>query len=229
LDSVSHATDCSTANGKIYLTATGGVMPYEFKLNGLDLQPGNVFLNLRSGIYTGAVRDKRGCEAYVNNIPVLAGGFHFTATVQNDSECLTHNGSVQIEVLEGAAPYQYKMDDGAFAENNLFSGLAAGQYVFTVHDANACNVLLDITIPRAHTATSWINDILPIMQASCALSGCHDGKSRIDYRIHSNAMKNSADIKFNTQNRSMPFDGPALSKNQIDLIACWVDDGALNN
>jgi hypothetical protein len=75
---------------------------------------------------------------------------------------------------------------------------------------------------------SWQNDILPIMTTACATSGCHNGVSRRDWRDY-NEVKQYADvIKRKTQDRSMPFDAP-LPQHQIDLIACWVDGGALNN
>jgi hypothetical protein len=67
------------------------------------------------------------------------------------------------------------------------------------------------------------------MDASCALTGCHNGVSRPDLRIYANAKKYSYQIKEFTQDRSMPFDGPPLQQSEIDLITCWVDDGALEN
>jgi hypothetical protein len=76
--------------------------------------------------------------------------------------------------------------------------------------------------------TSWQNDILPIMTASCATSGCHDGISRRDWTNYNEVKTYSASIKTRTQNKSMPFDGP-LPQDQIDKIVCWVDNGALNN
>lgn len=76
--------------------------------------------------------------------------------------------------------------------------------------------------------TSWQNDILPIMTNACATSGCHDGITRRDWRNYNEVKQYAASIKKKTQDRSMPFDGP-LPQHEIDLIACWVDGGALNN
>lgn len=76
--------------------------------------------------------------------------------------------------------------------------------------------------------TSWQNDILPIMTTSCATNGCHDGISRRDWTNYNEVVTYAASIKARTQNKSMPFDGP-LPQDQINKIACWVDNGALDN
>lgn len=78
------------------------------------------------------------------------------------------------------------------------------------------------------TLVSWQNDILPIMITSCATEKCHDGITRRDWTNYDEVKRFSVSIKNRTQDKSMPFDGP-LPQEQIDLIACWVNNGALNN
>jgi hypothetical protein len=77
--------------------------------------------------------------------------------------------------------------------------------------------------------TSWQNDILPIMETSCAGAGCHDGISRRDWTDYDEVKRYATAIKQRTQDRSMPFDGPPLPQDQINIIACWVDAGAPDN
>jgi hypothetical protein len=49
---------CSTfTNGSVSITATGGIAPYTYSLDGVNYQPSNVFLNLGSGAYTAYVKD----------------------------------------------------------------------------------------------------------------------------------------------------------------------------
>ena len=76
---------------------------------------------------------------------------------------------------------------------------------------------------------SWQNDILPIMETSCATSGCHDGISRLDWSDYAEVKRYATQVKQRTKDRSMPFDGPPLPQEQIDLISCWVDGGAPEN
>ncbi|MBT1703441.1 hypothetical protein [Chryseosolibacter indicus] len=75
---------------------------------------------------------------------------------------------------------------------------------------------------------SWELHILPIIRESCAISGCHNGISRIDLRKYELAKLHASEIKAFTQDRSMPFEG-TITQQQINLIACWVDAGAPNN
>lgn len=75
---------------------------------------------------------------------------------------------------------------------------------------------------------TWQNDILPLMKSSCATSGCHDGITRLDWSNYDLVKKYSATIKSRTKSRNMPVDG-SLTQKEIDMIACWVDNGALNN
>ena len=49
---------CSTfTNGSVSITATGGITPYTYSLDGVNYQASNVFLNLGSGAYTAYVKD----------------------------------------------------------------------------------------------------------------------------------------------------------------------------
>ena len=73
---------------------------------------------------------------------------------------------------------------------------------------------------------NWQDDILPIMKESCATSGCHDGISRRDWTDYNEVKRYATSIKQRTVDRSMPFDGPPLSQDEVNLIACWVDAGA---
>lgn len=75
---------------------------------------------------------------------------------------------------------------------------------------------------------SWQKHIQPIMARSCAVSGCHDGISRLDWRTYSLAKQYAAEIKAQTRSRIMPVDS-RLPQKDIDMISCWVESGAQNN
>jgi hypothetical protein len=108
-------------------------------------------------------------------------------------------------------------------------GLKYGDHFVTIADADGCGVRKGVTIFRGATGISWQHDILPIMQTRCAITGCHNGVSRAnDWRVYAQVKTNAADIRKRTQNKSMPFDSEMPQAN-IDLIACWIDEGAQNN
>lgn len=224
---VTQATSCSTANGSLQVSATGGKQPYSFSIGG-TAQPEGKFENLSAGVYTVSVTDANACSAFVENVSIKASDFTFATELTGDSDCLGANGQVKIIVEPTHPPYMYRRGTGSFVDNNIFTELPAGSHAFTVKDGNGCSVNLMVTVPRAQSGTSWENDIRPIIVRSCASSGCHNGSSRADLRVFENAKAQAARIKSRTQDRSMPREG-TLAQSEIDLIACWVDDGALMN
>ena len=92
-----------------------------------------------------------------------------------------------------------------------------------------------ILYPKANdcsnTSTSFSRDIFPIIQANCAVAGCHDAASTNKggpFTNYSQIQFKAFIIKSQVVTGSMPRGG-SLSASQIKLISCWVDAGALNN
>lgn len=78
---------------------------------------------------------------------------------------------------------------------------------------------------------SFQNDIKPIIETNCLInnSSCHGmNPSLPNWAVFSEVQSRAATIKAKTQDRSMPKIG-SLTQIQIDLIACWVDNGAKDN
>ncbi len=228
-DEIVHATSCSTNDGSIHVSVSGGLEPYKFVVNGLSIETNGSIENLTAGVYSVLVTDANNCTFSLDNLSVIVKDFSVTSTVQLSTGCSTGNGAVTIDVAGDNPPYSFKLGNIGFTTNNSFSGLKSGSHIIAIQDNNNCIVEVSISIPQGFTGTSWINDIKPIMDKDCAISGCHNGTSRAtDFRNYNSAKSFAASIKSKTQDRSMPFDG-ALTQNQINLIACWVDDGALEN
>jgi hypothetical protein len=83
---------------------------------------------------------------------------------------------------------------------------------------------------------SFADDISPIIMTKCAIEGCHNGDNGADknwtnFDLFQENAKNGL-VKSYVVNRIMPkaesSAGP-LSQEQINAIACWVDQGAQNN
>ncbi|MBK9982457.1 MAG: hypothetical protein IPP15_08535 [Saprospiraceae bacterium] len=82
---------------------------------------------------------------------------------------------------------------------------------------------------------SYAVDIKPILNASCALSGCHDAYSPnagYDFSSYNSASSGSQSGRFLgaiQQKRgylAMPNGLPKLSDNNIKLLTCWVQNGS---
>lgn len=230
LEQIFNASNCSTNDGGIEVAVSGGKEPYSFWVNDQLVDGSGQISNLTAGSYSVMVKDANSCMSSVDNIQISAADFSFTTTMVPNTSCLSGNGQVTIDISSTNPPYSFKLANGDFNSENSFSGLASGNHMITVRDNNNCMITLSVTVPQGITGTSWSNDILPIMKTSCAISGCHNGVSRSNNFSEYTSVKSFAkNIKSKTADRSMPFDGTPLTQNQIDLIACWVDDGALQN
>lgn len=83
---------------------------------------------------------------------------------------------------------------------------------------------------------TFADDIQPIIQTKCAISGCHNGDMGPDLnwtdfqQFHKRVA--SGLVKYRVTHRIMPPsfspEGP-LTQEQINAIACWSDQGALHN
>lgn len=228
--SVSDATGCTTSDGSVTLTASGGVAPYQFKVNSGNLQSSETFTGLAPGTYTATVVDANNCESTFDfQIAQGTSSLAFTSTTSSNSGCGTNNSTVTVDAT-GDGTVQYKLDDGAFQSSNTFSDVSAGAHVITITDDSGCTTTAEI---KVLTGVSYDNDIHTILMTNCAISGCHDGSngSSRDWTVFSNVQTKAGNIKSRTSSGSMPpaSSGKQLSQQQIDLIACWVDDGALDN
>jgi uncharacterized membrane protein len=71
------------------------------------------------------------------------------------------------------------------------------------------------------TAKSYKNDVAPIVRSAC--DHCHAGLSS-----YSSLVAAQSSVRSVVVSGAMPRDA-SLSTAQKDAIACWIDNGALNN
>jgi hypothetical protein len=79
---------------------------------------------------------------------------------------------------------------------------------------------------------SFTANIKPIINASCAVSGCHgSGSANGDYTTYA-GIKAAVDAKTFEESvlykQNMPSSGP-LPTEQRQAIKCWIEEGAPNN
>lgn len=223
-------SDCTSTDGTITATGTGGTGELSYSIDGINFQSEGNFENLAAKSYTVTVKDANNCTSTVEAIVSPSGtDLAFVATVTEDTECLTDNGRIEIVASGGKAPYQYNIGNG-FGDKTLFENLSPATYTVQVQDAVGCSVGKSVTVIKGNTGVSFAGQIKAIIETKCAISGCHDGSlgPDRDWRVLANLQANAAQVKSRTQSRDMPRSG-SLTQEQIDLIACWVDDGAKDN
>ncbi len=216
---------CGATNGKVTLGATGGNGQYKFSLGGGAAQESAEFSNLGAGTYEVTATDGNNCTSSMEVSVENSDGMNIDVALTNAGGCGASQGGATITAFDGTEPYQYRLEDGSFVTTNSFSNLGAGEYDLTVRDATGCEVNQTL---RILSGVSFATSISPIIQNKCAISGCHAGTQFPDFRVFKNIHDNAAKIKTLTGNGTMPQEG-SLTQDEINLIACWVDDGALQN
>lgn len=152
---------CSST-GAVTVSASGGWGGYEYELTdpsglGTGPQGSNMFsgLNDTSGNYTVTVRDAGGCEV-VQTFALMPSPPPVLELTANN---LCYDSSVGLVltanvVSGGTAPFQYRLNGGAYQSGNSFTGLGPGSYTVEVIDSKNCTDTASLEIFPTLTATS---------------------------------------------------------------------------
>lgn len=218
--------DCG-APGSITAEASGGRGSYRFSINGIDYQSSATLTGLAAGTYTVTVQDGLGC--FISDVATIApepGSLTVGLTI-SESSCGINAGEIEVTVAGGSAPFQYALNNGPFQSENVFESVTNGLNTIDVRDADGCQVSKSEVVSSGVRLSS---DIMPIIAANCAVTGCHNGSRSPDMRTKEGIMSNANKIKNRTSAGTMPPAArPDLTASQIAIIACWVDDGAKDN
>lgn len=214
---------CGQSDGSLKVVASGGSRTYTFSINDGPFQEDSVFRNIKAGSYRVTVKDHT-CTASADAEIINKNGLNISATTTN-AGCSTSSGTITAATSGGEAPVMFSLNSGSFSSSPTFENLVAGSYTLLARDATGCEVTKTV---RVASGVSFANTISTIIAANCAVPGCHNGSRGTDFRSFQNIQGNAAIIKQQTGSRNMPLTG-SLTQEQIDAIACWVDDGALNN
>ena len=142
----STSTECSGAStGSITVSASSGITPYSYKIDAGVYQASNIFTGLAAGTHTITVKDFAGCTFTFSKGVAIGPGVNATASSTNTSCAGVSSGSITV-TASGIAPYQYKIDGGAYQASNFFPGLAAGNHIILVKDAAGCTFQFTQTI-----------------------------------------------------------------------------------
>ena len=138
---ISTSATCNQANGTADLTVTSGSTPYTFSWsNGATDED---ISGLLPTSYNALVTDSAGCTANVAVTVANANGPNATFT-STDASCNTSNGTVDVSVTGGIAPYTFTWSNGATDED--VSSLTSGTYNATISDSTGCQTTISIII-----------------------------------------------------------------------------------
>ena len=142
--------------GKIMITGLTGQQPFTYLWS--NGQTGQTATGLTAGDYSVQVTDGFGCitsqEAPVVNVGTM--GAFFTGVT--NPTCFQSNGSIQLTLTGGSAPYYYSASTGAvlitYDQEFTISGLSAGDYQFIVTDAGLCQITTGTTLSQPNGMSS---------------------------------------------------------------------------
>ncbi len=140
---------CSTlGDGKVTLSATGGVGPYQYANGAGPYSSTAVFTPLIANTYTFHIKDSKNCIKDTTITIVDSIFVHSTVTV-TDADCFAlNNGSFTVTGNNGFTPYTYALGTGTYSTTNTFSNLLANTYVLHIKDASGCIKDTNITVAQ---------------------------------------------------------------------------------
>lgn len=133
------------SDGSIDLTVSGGTAPYFYSWNGGQVSAD--LMNLPAGFYSVLVTDVNGCTATYSvtlTEPDPAVLITASALVSPISCFGLMDGSVNVSVSGGSAPYTFAWSNGMTSED--ISSLGAGIYELTIYDSMGDSVVYFYTI-----------------------------------------------------------------------------------
>ncbi len=143
-----HVNCHGAATGQLTASASGGVSPYSYKLNGTgSSQPSGTFAGLVAGSYFVVVTDANGCTFTTNTVTITEPGVTVMISATNNGP-VGHGGSLSVSSTPsgGVTPYTFSWTgpDGftSSAEDpaaiSPATAAATGTYTVVVTDANGC-------------------------------------------------------------------------------------------
>ncbi|MEP1094631.1 MAG: OmpA family protein [Cyclobacteriaceae bacterium] len=156
LDEVRNVRCFGDEGGAINVKVEGGIRPYTYKWsNGITTQD---IAGVKAGIYSVEIVDSNGCSQTIQAEITQPENLSVSLiSSENVSFYGGNDGSVDIEVSGGIAPYRYKWSNGETTQD--ISGLVSGNYNAKVTDATGCSKIIHVTIDQPLPLTARIDRV----------------------------------------------------------------------
>ena len=146
------------ANGTATVTAAGGTPIYTYAWSNGQTTP--TATGLTAGTYSVTVTDTHACSTIATTTITQPTPITASATSVNPLCNGGANGTASVTAAGGTPNYTYLWSNGQTTANA--TGLAAGNYLVTVTDANACSTIATVTLtqPAPITASTTSTAVL---------------------------------------------------------------------
>ncbi|TAL61714.1 MAG: T9SS type B sorting domain-containing protein [Bacteroidetes bacterium] len=142
--------------GTATVTATSGTAPFTYSWNTSPVQTTQTATGLCVGTYSVMVTDATSSNATATVTITQPPGLGTTGYSSTPATCGSSNGSVTTTNSGGTPPYTYNWNPSGQTTQTA-TGLAAGNYIATVTDANGCTIAV-LVIVSSGSITSAANN-----------------------------------------------------------------------
>lgn len=134
----------NSGDGRIVAVGSGGTPPYAYHWS--DGQVGQSFVVETAGTFTVTLTDANQCTVVSGLSVELPAGLEGAVASIGTATCQeAEDGSAEVEAAGGTPPYSFLWGNGQSGPEAF--GLAPGDYLATISDANGCQVELELTVP----------------------------------------------------------------------------------
>ncbi|MBK7375304.1 MAG: hypothetical protein IPJ02_07055 [Chitinophagaceae bacterium] len=130
---------CNGGTATVTITAAGGTTPLSYTFNGVT-QASNVFTGIPAGVnYAYSVTDINSCTPAAGTFTVVEPAVISVSNLSHTAIlCNGATTTVTITAAGGTTPLSYTFN-GVTQASNIFTGVLAGTYSYSVTDANSCS------------------------------------------------------------------------------------------
>ena len=149
------------------MAAASGSDGLQYSLDGGPFFTNPSFGGLAVGSYTVVVSDALGCR---DSLQVVLPGTEAPQLINielRQARCGEADGALRVLAESAAPPLRYRLNSGPLQPDPSFDGLAAGDYLLTVEDADGCATTQLLTVPGSELLRAADPQITP---ADCELA-----------------------------------------------------------
>ncbi len=160
IKSVTNVSCNGEKSGAVDIIVSGGVGPYQYKWsNGATTHDLD---GVPAGKYSVQISDANGCASTINAEVTEPAVLDVKLTNVTNITCNgDRNGSINITVAGGVAPYKYSWSNGAITED--INALQAGNYSVTVTDVKGCTNTLNATVTQPPVLSAKLGTVKQIL------------------------------------------------------------------
>jgi len=153
---------CSQPTGTAQASVSGGTGAYKYEWRDASsniIDTVQVLSNVGGGIYTVKVRDANQCIR-TNNVSITSVDGAQSTYLATPTKCFdTPDGSAQITITSGTAPFTVTWPDGQ--STLLGSNLRKDSYNVLIKDGNNCTVVKTVVVPGPNEMSLQVQDSTP--------------------------------------------------------------------